>query len=103
MTPVCKLSAAILLSLSIPSSGMSQGSVTPNNYIPPSPNAMTFLKYGEHPVSHSTGVPDISIPLHTIELGDFSFPISATFHASGRMAALNFRPWGSTGASRHMG
>lgn len=85
---------AILTVMAVPFSGMSQSSTTPNNYVLPSPQAMTFMKYGEYPVSHSTGVPDISIPLYTVDLGDFSFPISATFHASGRMAALNYSPLG---------
>lgn len=71
-----------------------QGQTQVKNYIPPSPNAMTFLKYGDYPVDYSTGVPSINIPIYTVSLKDFSFPISASFHASGRNTSLNFSPLG---------
>ena len=71
-----------------------QTSTGMKGYIPPSPNAQTFLKYGDYPVDYSTGVPSINIPLYTVSLKDYSFPISASFHASGRMASLNFSPLG---------
>ncbi|HMR58821.1 MAG TPA: hypothetical protein PKC10_15970, partial [Cyclobacteriaceae bacterium] len=51
--------------------------------IPPSPNARQFTKYGEYPVSHFTGVPQISIPLYTIRSRDIEVPISLSYHASG--------------------
>jgi YD repeat-containing protein len=73
---------------------VAQTSTGMKGYIPPSPNAQTFLKYGDYPVDYSTGVPSINIPLYTISLKDYSFPISASFHASGRMASLNFSPLG---------
>lgn len=53
------------------------------NYSPPSPNAQTFLKYGEYPVSNYTGIPNIDIPIHSINLKDISFPISISYNASG--------------------
>jgi hypothetical protein len=51
--------------------------------IPPSPSAMQFQKYGDYPVGHYTGVPDISIPIYTIKEGDIEFPITLSYHASG--------------------
>jgi len=51
--------------------------------IPPSPNAQTFLKYGEFPVSNYTGIPDITVPIYTIKLKDISVPISISYNASG--------------------
>ena len=51
--------------------------------IPPSPNAQTFLKYGEYPVSNYTGVPDISVPIYTIKLKDLTIPIRLSYNASG--------------------
>lgn len=51
--------------------------------IPPSPNAQTFLKYGDFPVSNFTGIPDISIPIYQIQLQDFVSPISLEYNASG--------------------
>lgn len=63
------------------------GQETPNfelqNYAPKSPEAAAFLKYGEYPVDLSTGTPNISIPLYTIESGEFKLPISLDYHASG--------------------
>ena len=41
------------------------------------------LKYGEYPINLSTGVPNISIPLYTIDLGTFKLPITLDYHASG--------------------
>jgi hypothetical protein len=46
-----------------------------NPYQPPvftvtSPEAAAFKRYGDVPVSLYSGVPDISIPLHTIKLKD---------------------------------
>jgi|GEM_PF-5220636 len=32
--------------------------------IPPSPQSKAFQRYGEYPVNHNNGVPDISIPLY---------------------------------------
>lgn len=50
---------------------------------PPSPTAQNFMRYGEIPVDYSTGVPNISIPIYTIEGRKLSFPISISYHASG--------------------
>ena len=54
-----------------------------SNVTPPSPHAQSLLKVGHFPVSRHTGVPDITIPLHTIRLKDFSFPVSLSYNASG--------------------
>ena len=51
--------------------------------LPKSPQAAALEKYGDIPVSMATGVPDISIPLYTIRLGEYSLPISISYHASG--------------------
>lgn len=49
----------------------------------PSPQAYAFAQYADMPVSLYTGVPSIDIPLYTIQVGQFSFPISLSYHASG--------------------
>jgi RHS repeat-associated protein len=55
----------------------------------PNPTASSFGKYGDIPVSHFTGVPDISIPIHTVQVASLSLPISLSYHSSGiRMAEL---------------
>lgn len=41
------------------------------------------MEYSEIPVSLYTGVPDISIPIYTIRVGNYSLPISLRYHASG--------------------
>lgn len=48
-----------------------------------SPNAAGIGLYGEIPVSGFTGTPEIAIPLYTINVGDFTIPISVSYHASG--------------------
>jgi YD repeat-containing protein len=53
------------------------------NFAPKTPEAASFLKYGEYPVNLSTGLPSISIPLYSIDLGDYKLPISLDYHASG--------------------
>lgn len=61
--------------------------VTNTSYIPTifpkSPNSAAFEKYGNYPVNMSSGVPDISIPLYTIESGGLKVPITLSYHASG--------------------
>lgn len=64
------------------------------SYTPPSPQAFTFMRYGEHPVDHSTGLVDIRIPFFTLSVKDFDLPISASYHASGRKVDMNFSELG---------
>jgi YD repeat-containing protein len=54
--------------------------------IPPTPQAAQFIRYGEIPVGHTTGVPKIDIPIYTLSTGWIDIPISISYHASG------FRP-----------
>ncbi|MDR1347342.1 MAG: hypothetical protein LBJ63_02775 [Prevotellaceae bacterium] len=54
--------------------------------IPPSPQTAQFNRYGEIPVGHTTGVPQIEIPIYTLSTGWIDIPISLSYHASG------FRP-----------
>ena len=49
----------------------------------PSPNAASIGKYGDIPISYHTGVPNISIPIHTISAGSLSVPVSLSYHSSG--------------------
>lgn len=48
----------------------------------PSPEVANLGLYGQIPVSHFTGVPDISIPLYEIEVGSLNMPITANYHLS---------------------
>jgi hypothetical protein len=51
--------------------------------IPVSPNAASLGKYGQIPVNTFTGVPNITIPIYTIEEENIVVPISISYHASG--------------------
>src|SRR5258706_269180 len=48
-----------------------------------SPNAAALGKYADIPVSYHTGVPEISIPIYTIQEGTLSLPVSLSYHSSG--------------------
>ncbi len=51
--------------------------------IAPVSNAASLGQYVETPVSLYTGVPGISIPLYTVQTGDYSLPIFISYHSSG--------------------
>lgn len=51
--------------------------------IPASPESASIAKYINFPVSHSTGIPEISIPLYEIKVGDIVVPITLSYHSSG--------------------
>ncbi len=53
------------------------------NLTPLSPTTTEMQKYGNYPVGHYTGVPNISIPLYTIVSGGIEVPITLSYHASG--------------------
>lgn len=53
------------------------------SYAAKTPEAAAFLKYGEYPVNLSTGVPNISIPLYTVQIPGYTLPITLDYHASG--------------------
>lgn len=51
--------------------------------VPKSPDVAAFDKYGDIPVSLSTGTTNVSIPLLDIALGNFSLPITLSYHSNG--------------------
>ncbi|MCD8081499.1 MAG: hypothetical protein LUF04_14215, partial [Bacteroides sp.] len=53
------------------------------NIRPETPAIAQFTRYDEMPVSEYTGIPDISIPLYTIEEDGFRLPLQLTYHAAG--------------------
>jgi hypothetical protein len=48
-----------------------------------SPNSAALGKYVDVPVNYHTGIPNIGIPIYTIQSGNLSLPISLSYHASG--------------------
>lgn len=57
--------------------------VLTTTFIPPSPDVASLGKFGNIPVGLHTGVPQISVPIHTIKNKDIEFPISLDYHAGG--------------------
>jgi YD repeat-containing protein len=51
--------------------------------IPPSPEASSLGKFGDIPVSLYTGIPQINIPIYTIQENGIEIPISLNYHAGG--------------------
>ncbi len=49
----------------------------------PAPEAVNLGKYGDIPVGHYSGVPNISIPIYTATQGPLSVPLALSYHASG--------------------
>lgn len=49
----------------------------------PTPNASSLGQYGEVPVSMFTGVPNISVPIYELREGNYTLPISLSYHYSG--------------------
>jgi hypothetical protein len=52
--------------------------------IQPSPSTAALFRYQDYPVDHSTGLPQISVPIYEVKSGSLSVPISISYHASGR-------------------
>jgi hypothetical protein len=77
-----------------------------NNFVKdvtmPAPNAAALGKYGDYSVGNFTGVPDISIPIYTVNEGSLSLPISLSYHASGIKVA-EMASWVGTGWSLNAG
>ncbi|SBW01080.1 RHS repeat domain-containing protein [uncultured Dysgonomonas sp.] len=51
--------------------------------IPQSPEVASMMRKGKYSAPLSHGLPDISIPIYTIQSGSLSFPISLSYYAGG--------------------
>ncbi|HEX2922201.1 MAG TPA: hypothetical protein VHO50_13645, partial [Bacteroidales bacterium] len=58
-----------------------------SNIIPPSPETVALFRFIDYPMDHSTGLPNISIPIFDFKCGELSVPISIGYHSSGRRIA----------------
>ncbi len=67
----------ILLMMSIISYGQDA------NYTPTTPEVASLGKFVETPVGYYSGIPNISIPIHTLTEGELSIPVSLNYHAGG--------------------
>jgi YD repeat-containing protein len=64
--------------------------------VPTSPDVAALGKFGDYQVSHFSGIPDISIPLYTVEQGELKVPITLSYHASG-IKPTDISGWVGTG------
>lgn len=62
-----------------------EGNNFKNIPIPPSPNASSLGKFGDIPVSTSTGIPDISVPIYSYsdKQKDINLSVALRYHAGG--------------------
>ncbi|MEJ1237448.1 hypothetical protein WBG78_04940 [Chryseolinea sp. T2] len=67
-----------------------------------SPNASAIAKFGDYPVNMHTGVPEISIPIHTVKEGSLELPISISYHAAG-LKVQEVASWVGAGFSLNAG
>ena len=51
--------------------------------VPPSPEASALSEFTNVPVSHYTGLPNISVPIYTIQQKGITIPINLSYHARG--------------------
>ncbi|MBB5644209.1 hypothetical protein [Pedobacter cryoconitis] len=49
----------------------------------PSPNPTSLAKYIDRPVSYYTGIPEIKIPLWSVNLKNYTLPIELAYHSGG--------------------
>ncbi|GAA4239686.1 hypothetical protein GCM10022291_34980 [Postechiella marina] len=63
-------------------------------YIPTSPEAEVFQKHTGYHMNNSTGVPDISIPLHTISHAGYQIPLNLSYNNSGVRHGYNYDLYG---------
>ena len=54
-----------------------------SDHTPKSPEAATLIKFQDIPVSHYTGIPQVNIPITSINERSLTIPISLNYHAGG--------------------
>ncbi len=69
---------------------------------PVSPNAASLGKFGETPISYYTGIPNISIPLYSVKVGDIELPVTLDYHAGG-VRVEEMASWVGTGWALNAG
>ena len=60
-----------------------QGSFKPQKVVFPSPQSNQLGKYGGVTINHSSGQPNVNIPIYTVKEGDVSVPISLSYNYPG--------------------
>ncbi|MEQ9164751.1 MAG: hypothetical protein RLO12_00725, partial [Fulvivirga sp.] len=67
-----------------------------------SPSASAIAKHVDFPVNQHTGVPEVNIPIYTVQEGPLSFQISLSYHASG-LKVMELASWVGAGWSLNAG
>ena len=52
-------------------------------FVPKSPTVSSMMQFVDIPVSHYTGIPNISIPIYEIDIDELKIPINLNYHSSG--------------------
>jgi len=81
MKTFCRIVGICLLVLNFTGSFGQKLPITQINI--PTPNAGSLGLYGEVPVSLFTGTPNINVPVYQIKEGNFTIPLSLSYHYSG--------------------
>lgn len=79
----CLLKLFLMLIVSIGAYAQQDFSGLFPNVAPIAPNASSLFKFNNYQVNLNSGVPDISIPIYSIKMGDITVPINLRYHASG--------------------
>lgn len=69
------------------------------NVIPPSPEAASLLSYGNTGVNFYTGQPSFSVPIHTVSVRGFQFPIGLNYTSFQGINLESVAPWVGLGWS----
>ena len=81
----------------------SSGQENPYNEVSiASPTAASLGKYADIPVNNHTGIPNIGLPIYTVEEGSLKLPISLSYHAGG-IKVMEPASWVGTGWSLNAG
>lgn len=78
-----KIKEIVLFSLLSAGSFLAGAQSPKKEVMPISPEAAALNKVVGYPVNFSTGAPDISVPLYTVESGDLKLPIKLNYHPGG--------------------
>lgn len=67
--------------------------------IPPSPEAISMVQYGNTGVNFYTGQPSFSVPIHTVSVKGYQFPISLSYNSFQGINLETTAPWVGIGWS----
>lgn len=73
------------------------------NLIPPSPEAISFIQYGNSSVNYYSGQPDLNIPIYTINSRGYQMPISLSYNSFQGINVESIAPWVGLGWSLNAG